>query len=348
MSTPTPAPTPRTLDELSDIVTPYAIRIAATLRLADHMAAGHTKVADLAEASGTRPRPLAAILEYLSRRGVFARLSPQEFGLNAEAERLRDDHPGGLRFRLDLDEVGSHVETAHLSYIDFARRDAESGSAYQARYGTDLWTALAQDPALGVSWDRFMSMITQIATDQVVTRFDWSRRSHLVDVGGGSGTLLLAVLAAHPELSGTLVEIDPAASAAREAIQAAGLGTRATVAEQSFFAPLPDGGDVYLLAQVLHDWDDADAVRILRRCAEAAGPDGRVLLVERLPHLDTSRLHASWMDLRMLMLFGGGERTEEQYRTLITDAGMSLDLTQVVSSGALGGEMVLLECSVRR
>lgn len=338
---------PRTLDELSDLVTPYAVRIAATLRLADHMAAGHTKVEDLAEASGTRPRPLAAILEYLSRRGVFTRLSPQEYGLNAEAERLCDDHPGGLRFRLDLTEVGSHVETAHLGYVDFARRDATAGSAYAAHYGTDLWTSLARDPALAASWDRFMSGVTRIASDQVVTRFDWTSTSHLVDVGGGSGTLLRAVLAAHPHLTGTLVEIDPATAAARDALREEGLEERATVAEQSFFDPLPADGDVYLLAQVLHDWDDTDAVRVLRRCAEAAGPEGRVLVVERLPHLDASRLHTSWMDLRMLMLFGGGERTEEQYRALITEAGMSLDLTQVVSAGALGGDMVLLECTVR-
>ncbi|MFE8016741.1 methyltransferase [Streptomyces antibioticus] len=343
----TPSVAPRTLDELSDLVTPYAVRIAATLRLADHMAAGHTKVEALAEASGCRPRPLAAILEYLSRRGVFTRVTAQEYGLNAEAERLRDDHPGGLRFRLDLTEVGSHVETAHLGYVGFARRDATAGSAYEAHYGTDLWTALAGDPVLAASWDRFMSGVTRIAAEQVVTRFDWTRRAHLVDVGGGSGTLLRAVLTAHPHLTGTLVEIDPAATAAREALRESGLDARGTVAEQSFFDALPDHGDVCLLAQVLHDWDDADAVRILRRCAEAGGPDGRVLVVERLPHLDAGRLQASWMDLRMLMLFGGGERTEEQYRALITEAGMALHLTQVVSAGALGGDMVLLECSVR-
>ncbi|MFJ7242879.1 methyltransferase [Streptomyces olivaceus] len=337
---------PRTLDELSDLVTPYAVRIAATLRLADHMATGHTTIGDLAEASGTRPRPLTALLEYLSRRGLFTRKSAQEYGLNEEAERLRDDHPGGLRFRLDLTEVGSHVETAHLGYVDFARHDATAASAYEAHYGTDLWTALATDPALAASWDRFMSGVTRIATDQVVTRFDWTRHKHLVDVGGGSGTLLRAVLAAHPHLAGTLVEIAPAAAAARKALRENKLDQRATVAEQSFFDALPDDGDVYLLTQVLHDWDDSDAVRILHRCAEAAGSDGRVLVVERLPHLNADGLQTSWMDLRMLTLFGGGERTEEQYRTLIAEAGMSLDLTQVVSAGALGGEMVLLECSV--
>lgn len=133
-------------------------------------------------------------MEYLSRRGVFTRLSHQEYGLNEEAGRLRDDHPDGLRFRLDLGEIGSHVERAHLGYVDFARADTTSASAYEAHYGTDLWTALADAPALAASWDRFMSGVTSTAADHVVTRFDWTRRIHLLDVGGGSGTLLRAVL----------------------------------------------------------------------------------------------------------------------------------------------------------
>lgn len=343
----TTAPAASPLDTMADIVTPYAVRIAATLRVADRIADGHTTPDDLARATGLRVRPLCALLDYLACRGVFTRTQNGSYALNAEAERLRDGHPEGLRFRLDLNEIASHVETAHLSYLAFAREGADAGSAYAAHYGDTLWAALEKDPYLAASWDLFMSRVTHAATDQVVEQVDWSGFRHLVDVGGGSATLSTALLAAHPHLSATVVEVAPASEAARKALAEAGLtAPRAVVEEQSFFDALPTAGDVYLLCQVLHDWDDTQAVRILSRCAEAAGPGGRVRLIERLPHLDATGREATWMDLRMLMLFGGGERTAEQYRELIGRAGMSLHGTATVGSGAIGGDMVLFECTV--
>src|SRR5262249_45030198 len=149
---------------------------------------------------------------------------------------------------------------------------------------------------------------------------------HVIDVGGGAGRLLCALLQAHRALRGTLVELSGAAMRGRDALAAAGVADRGTGVEGSFFDPLPAGGGIYLLAQVIHDWPDADAVKILRRCAEAARPTGRVLLVERLVEAEPSADHAR-MDLFMLVLFGSGERSLAEFTALANAAGLEITAT---------------------
>lgn len=328
---------PVDLETIGDVVTPYALRIAATVRIADRIAAGVTGLAELAEATGIRERVLGSLLRYLACREVFTETAPGEFGLTPAAERLREDHPQSLRFDFDLTEVRSRVETAHLSFLAFAGADGP-GSAYAAHYGRDFWSDLARDPALAASWDRFMSRVTRAAAPDVVGLYDWSVHRHVVDVGGGSGTLLASVLREGEHLTGTVLDLAPAVAAARTELAAAGLSDRADAVEADFFEPLPDTGDAYLLCQVLHDWDDEAAVRILRRCVDAAGPGGHVLVVERMAGAHTDPRAATWMDLRMLLLFGSGERTAADYRTLMERAGL-----QVADGAGDGQEMALLD-----
>jgi hypothetical protein len=156
----------------------------------------------------------------------------------------------------------------------------------------------------------------------VASGYDWGTLGHVVDVGGGAGSLLVTLLTRYPALRGTIVDLPAATDTAQATLAAAGLAARSDVVSGSFFDPLPPGADAYVLSQILHDWNDDAACRILQRCAEAAGPDGTVFIVERTGELGES-MHTG-MDLRMLVYFGGKERSARQFVALGERAGLRL------------------------
>ena len=153
----------------------------------------------------------------------------------------------------------------------------------------------------------------------ILSAYNWGSLGHLVDVGGGNGALLIAMLHRYPDLRGTVLDLPGATEAARKALTATGLADRSDAMAGSFFAPLPPGAGGYLLCAVLHDWDDAPARAILRRCAQAAGTDGRVFVVEKLV---TDTDHRTEMDLRVLAYFGGRERDIAELTALAAAAGL--------------------------
>jgi 2,7-dihydroxy-5-methyl-1-naphthoate 7-O-methyltransferase len=165
--------------------------------------------------------------------------------------------------------------------------------------------------------------MTQRFRDQVpsiVAGTDWARFSTLVDVGGGHGTLLAAILTAHPQLPGQLVDLEPTATEAARTFTAHDLDDRAQALAGSFFDPLPPGADAYLLCDILHDWDDDNAHTILRRCTEAASPTSRILVIEGI-----GGHHASTeFNLAVLAFFGGRNRTLNEFRDLAAPHGLTL------------------------
>ncbi|MBH0777799.1 methyltransferase [Nocardia bovistercoris] len=194
-------------------------------------------------------------------------------------------------------------------------------AGYARRYGRDFWADLAESPHLRATFDRQMRHRLRDQIPRIVTGFDWSRFASIVDVGGGRGDLLAAVMAAHPGLRGHLVDLEPTAAEARHTFAAHGVAARTEVTAASFFDPLPAGAQAYLLVDILHDWDDEHAGRILGRCVEAVDPAGRVLVVEPVGGLRA----ASEFDLAMLVMFGGRERRVEEFRALAAPHGLILD-----------------------
>lgn len=301
----------------ADLATPMAIRVAATLRLADHIAAGRRTAEALAAAVNADQDALERVLRHLVTAGVLTGTDAGDFGLAAVGEQLRDDHPDGVRPWLDLEGA---IGRADLCFAQMLHTVRTGEPAYPRQFGRPFWEDLAADPVLAASFDALMGARLGPDASAVATAYPWGTLGHVVDVGGGNGTLLIAILRAHPGLHGTVVDLSGPVAGAEQVIAAAGLADRAGTQAGSFFDPLPTGAGGYLLSGVLHDWDDEDATRILRRCADAAGDKGRVLVLEDAtgPAPDTSG------DLRMLCYVRGRDRTLEQLGELAERAGLRI------------------------
>jgi 2,7-dihydroxy-5-methyl-1-naphthoate 7-O-methyltransferase len=246
--------------------------VAASLHLAAEIAAGTDEIGALAGSTGCGRDALWALLGHLVGRGVFVEPEPGRFALNDTARQLLDP---SAQF-LELDGIGGRMARIWET-LPFYVRSGRSG--YAELFGRPFWDDLAANPQLGASFHALMGPEGHPASrTEVEITNGWGGVGHIVDVGGGTGSLLKALLLALPETRGTLVELPQTAARAAESFRRAGLDDRVTVCAQSFFEPLPPDGDVYLLWKVLNDWPGAETEAILRRCAEAAGPLGTVVI----------------------------------------------------------------------
>jgi hypothetical protein len=304
----------------SDLVTPMVLRVAATLRLPDHLAGGPLDAAALATATDTDPDALDRVLHHLAAVGVLTR-HDGTYELTPRGAVLRDDHPSGLRALLDEDRA---IGRADLAFVHLLHSVRTGEAGYPRQFGRDFWPDLAADPARTASFDAQMGSDVAAWAPAVVGAFDWSRCGHVVDVGGGNGTLLAALLTAYPSLRGTVFDQPATVDAAIATLRAAGVGDRADVVAGSFFDEdaIPAGAGAYLLCAVLHDWDDESAAAILRRCAAAAGDAGRVVVVEKTGAEGAEPSTA--MNLRVLVYFGGRERDVDAIVDLAAPTGLTL------------------------
>lgn len=307
--------TARRLWSMAGLGTPMAIRVAATLRIADHLVAGRHTVAELADASGSDPDTLDRLLRYLTVRGVFTRDDEGRYDLTPLGQPLREDHPAGIRAWFDVEGMG----WGELSFVELLHTVRTGAAAFPVRYGRPYWDDLAADPAKTASFNTLLGADVAERAPGIVGAFDWASLGHVIDVGGGNGSLLSAILQANPGLRGTVYDLPDAAQTAKESFTAAGLDDRADAVAGSFFDPIPAGAGAYVLSLILHDWDDESSVAILRRCAEAAGSTGRVLVIESIGQGEETH---TGMDLRMLVLYGARERGVAEFTALGERAGL--------------------------
>nr|WP_073486403.1 methyltransferase [Streptoalloteichus hindustanus] len=302
---------------MAGLATPMTLRVAVTLDLPDRLRGDGAAVKRVAAELNVSPMALELLLGHLSTLGVVERTSTgyrtTDFGA-----ALCTDADNGLTNFLHLDMAGGRAE---LAFVELLHSVTTGRAGYDRRFGQDFWADLAQHPHLRDSFDQQMTHRFRDQIPQVVSGYDWARFSTIVDVGGGRGTLLAAILAAHPGTRGHLVDLEPTATEAARTFGAHHVEDRARVTAGSFFDPLPAGADAYLLCDILHDWDDEHAHRILGRCAEAVHPAGRVLVIEPVGgrHAETE------FDLAMLVIFGGRERRVDEFRALGSVHGLVLD-----------------------
>jgi SAM-dependent methyltransferase len=301
---------------LIDLETPWCVHVVATLRIADHVAAGITHIDDLAAASGAHADSLHRVLRHLVGKGVFEEPAPGRFALNEPAGALLDS---SLRSGLDLEGIGGRMAYAWGSLLSAVRTGAP---AYYQIFGRPFWEDLQAHPDIAASFDALMGPAGHGTPDpEVLVSGGWASVRTVVDVGGGTGSLLAEILRARPSVRGTLVDLPTTVARSGEVFQAAGVAERVTTVGQSFFDPLPAGADLYLLKNVLADWPDREATAILSRCAEAARPAGRVILLGGVSPDDDS---GPSPELLMMVLVGGKSRSLAEFRQLARTAGLEI------------------------
>jgi hypothetical protein len=313
---------------LCDLCTPWCVHVVATLRVADHIAAGITRIDDLATASGAHPESLGRVLRYLTGKGLFLEPAPGQFALNDSARALLD--PAAL-LGLDLDGIGGRMARAWGTLLTAVETGAP---AYDEIFDRPFWDDLAANPQVAASFDALMGPLGHGPPDPDIRLTQgWDAVNTVVDVGGGTGSLLAEILRARPTVQGALVDLPSTVARSASIFEAAGVSDRVTTAGQSFFDPLPAGADLYLLKSVLSDWPDREATAILARCAEAAYPAGRVVILSGV-----SREDPVDPELLMMVLVGGKNRSLADFRVLAAAAGL-----EVVSAAAHGSRFIV-EC----
>jgi 2,7-dihydroxy-5-methyl-1-naphthoate 7-O-methyltransferase len=315
------------LDRMLDLTTPWCLRVAATLHLPEHIAAGHTDIGDLATVTGCDQDALHAVLAHLVSRGVFTEKSPGQFACNPAAEQLAE--PG--RF-IDLDGIGGRMAHTWGTLLDYVRTGE---SAYQQVFGRPFWEDLAAHPRIAADFDALMGPAGHGVPDYDIDLTQgWDEIRTIVDVGGGTGALLASLLRRHPQVRGILVDLPGTVARAGEITSDSGIADRVTAQGQSFFDPLPTGADLYLLNKVLNDWPDEPTVAILSRCAEAArARDGRIVV---LGGVSPDRAPRS-LGIDMLVA-GGKTSTLTQFTELARRAGLEVLAAGPQSSGRYAAE----------
>jgi 2,7-dihydroxy-5-methyl-1-naphthoate 7-O-methyltransferase len=309
------------LDQMLDLTTPWCLMVAATLRIPDLIAEGHHDIADLATAAGCDRDALHAVLGHLVSKGVFVQQGSGRFGCNRAAEQLANSR----RF-LDLDGIGGRMAHTWGTLLEYVRTGRP---VYQQLFGRSFWEDLAAHPAIAAEFDALMGPAGHGMPDYDIDLADgWDAIGAVVDVGGGTGAMLASLLRRHPHVRGILVDFPGTIARAGEILTPAGVAGRVTLRGQSFFDPLPAGADLYLLKNVLNDWPDEETVAILRRCAQAAHPGGRIAVLGGVSPDDAPR------SLGIDMLVAGGKTsTLTHFGELARQAGLEILAAATQASG---------------
>jgi arminomycin 4-O-methyltransferase/SAM-dependent hydroxylase len=316
-------PALRTLIRLGSLHTPMTVRVAATLRLVDHIQDGATTVTHLAHRTGTHPQSLLCLVRHLVAIGILDQDGDGRLRPTAVGEILADDHPAAQRAWHDVTGVVARADVGFVHLLDVVRTGRP---AYQRVYGRAFYDDLEAHPDLRESFDSLLACDQDVAYDAPVAAYDWTSVQHVLDVGGGQGGFSTAIARAAPQVTATVLELAGTVEAARRHIHAEGLSERITVVEGDFFTVLPCNADVVLLSFVLLNWPDDDARRILLRCAASLNAGGRILVYERddLEQAATDEEFTE-LDLRMMVFLGGRLRTRGEWADLAASAGLTVE-----------------------
>jgi hypothetical protein len=296
-----------------------ALYVAAKLGLADLLKDGPRTSGDLASATQTHSNSLYRLLRALASVGVFAEDDRQRFSLTPLADCLRSDVPGSQRSLAIMTGEEHYLAFGQLLY------SVKTGqTAFDKLYGMPVFDFLQQHSEQAKIFDEAMVGVHGRETAAMLDAYDISGIRLLADIGGGNGSVLTAVLRKYPALRGILFDLPGVVERAKSNIQASGVGERCETVAGNFFEAVPGGADAYLLRHIIHDWDNEKAIRILQNIHRDMNKDGKLLVVESVIPPGNDQSAGKLFDLAMLVIPGGQERTEEEYRKLYQSAGFRL------------------------
>jgi C-methyltransferase len=308
--------------------TSQAITVVAQLGVADALADGPLPIDELAARVGADADALGRLLRALISRGVFRHRRDGGYELNSLAATLCSDAPVSMVWAARFYGSAEQRERWTL-LVDSVRT---GNSVVPALHGKESFDYFAEEPEHAELFNQTMTSISQLTDAPVVAGYDFSAYHTIVDVGGGHGTLLAAILAAAPASRGVLYDLPRVVASAPGLLREHNVADRVRIGEGSFFDCVPGGGDAYVLKNIMHDWPDEKAVQILRNVRAAAGPRATVLLVELvIPNHDRD-FPGKWADLEMLLNLGARERTAAEYGDLLSQAGFRM--TRVVQTAS--------------
>jgi hypothetical protein len=297
-----------------------SVSLTADLGIPDLLAEGPKHAEELARETKTEPRALGRMLRLVASAGILTETEPMRFALTPLGEHLRSDVPGSMRAWVRM--TGSTMWYRTLADALYSLQ--MDRPCFEHALGAAFFDYLAQNEDQSAVFNRAMDDHGRGVSAAVVEAYDFSAISRAVDVGGGHGTLIEAILKAHPKMAGVLFDAPHVAESARQIIAAAGLSNRCAIEGGDFFRSVPVGADAYLLRWIVHDWEHDRALTILRNCARAMNESGRVLLVEAIVPPGDEPHPSKVLDFAMLTGLGGQERTREEYAALLREADLRL------------------------
>jgi len=304
-----------------------AIYVAAKLGIADLLKDGPKSCNSLALKMGVNRQTLSRLLRALASAEIFAHLDGDYFALASLGESLQSNVPGSLRHAvITIGEI-------HYQAWGSLLHSVQTGSpAFQHVFGPGLFDYLQSNSESAATFNQGMTDLSSMLAYAVLMAYDFSGITSMVDVGGGQGEFLKKILEFHPEMEGTVFDLPSTIETAKEYLNGATCGGRCSWLGGDFFNDVPAGADAYILSGIVHDWDDERGLRILKNCRKAMAKNGRILLVETVVPDTDANCFSKLLDLNMLVMTGGRERTKAEFCTLFEAAGYRL--TKIISTMA--------------
>jgi len=300
--------------------TSRAVHVAAKLGIADLLQSGPKTAAELAAATDTHAPSLYRIMRALTSAGLFKRESDERFALTPLSETLISGVPGSVRAFI-ISELGQE----HYPAWGNLMHSVKTGEiAFDNAFGKDIWKYFTENPEDAAVFNDSMSGMTAAANEAILSVYDFSQFGKVIDIGGGHGGLITSILQKNPQVKGVLFDAPTVIEGARPKLENAGLADRCETVAGNFFEAVPAGGDAYVMKWIIHDWEDEKAIRILKNCREHMQPNSRLIIVDCVVPDNDEPDFSKTFDLNMMVMTGGKERTEAEFRELLAAAGFKL------------------------
>lgn len=312
------------------------IYAAAKLGIADLLKDGPKSFEEIATSTGSDAKSIYRIMRTLAGAGVFAETEHGHFTLTPLAASLQSGVPGSMRAMAIM-----FGEEQYQAWGDILYTLRTGNSSFEKMYGVPMFKYFVDNPVPGEIYEEAMTSVSAAEKIEIVKTYDFSYINKLVEVGGGHGSFISAILKANPNLKGVLFDQPYVIEGAKDLIKAEGLTERCELVAGNFYESVPSGGDAYSLKHVLHGHNDEEAIAILKNCHIAMKENGKLLLVERMVGNGPDSFLSKFLDLNMMMLVTGGcQRTETEYRNIVEASGFKLDKVVPTKAG-----VSVIECS---